>query len=84
LSTGLSPFVSALPAAGKAGRVVGIVGNNLTGATSVTFNGTPATFTVVSGTVIKATVPAGATTGTIQVTTPSGTLNSNVAFVVLP
>jgi len=42
----------------------------------------PATFTVVSGTLIEATVPSGATTGTIKVTTPSGVLSSNVAFRV--
>jgi hypothetical protein len=46
----------------------------------VTFNGVPATFEVVSGALIKATVPSGATTGTIDVTTPSGVLSSNVAF----
>jgi hypothetical protein len=50
----------------------------------VTFNGTPATFTVVSNSLIKATVPAGATTGTIEVTTPGGVLASNVAFQILP
>lgn len=85
LSTGLDRFVEANPAFGAAGRSVNILGNNLTGATSVTFNGTPATtFIVVSSNLIKAQVPAGATTGTIVVTTPSGTLNSNVAFQVVP
>ena len=82
LSTGLGPLVQANPNAAKAGRIVGILGNNLTGTTSVTFNSTPATFTVVSSTLIKATVPSGATSGKIQVTTPSGTLTSNVAFQV--
>ena len=61
-----------------------MLGTNLTGATSVTFNGTPATFTVEAGSAIKATVPAGATTGTVQVVTPSGTLSSNVPFTVAP
>jgi uncharacterized repeat protein (TIGR03803 family) len=85
LSTGLDRFVEANPAFGAAGRSVNILGSNLTGATSVTFNGTPATtFIVVSSNLIKAQVPAGATTGTIVVTTPSGTLNSNVAFQVVP
>jgi hypothetical protein len=36
----------------------------------------------VSDTYIKATVPAGATTGIVSVVTPSGTLNSNPQFVV--
>jgi hypothetical protein len=39
---------------------------------------------VLSDTYIKAEVPAGATSGTIEVTTPSGTLASNVAFQVVP
>jgi uncharacterized repeat protein (TIGR03803 family) len=82
VSMGLGAFVAPNPWFGKAGRVVGILGNNLTGTTSVTFNGTPATFTAVSSTLIKATVPSGATSGTIQVTTPTGTLSSNVAFQV--
>jgi len=82
LSMGLKPFVKTMPAAGKVGITVQILGNNLTGATSVTFNGTPTTPTVVSSTEITATVPAGATTGTVKVVTPHGTLSSNVPFRV--
>jgi uncharacterized repeat protein (TIGR03803 family) len=82
LSVGLGPFVEASPTVGETGRAISILGNNLTGTTSVTFNGTPATFDVVSGTYIMAEVPSDATTGTIEVTTPSGTLSSNVAFQV--
>jgi uncharacterized repeat protein (TIGR03803 family) len=78
LNVGLAPFVKLQPARGKVGRVVDILGNNLTGATGVTFNGIAASFTVVSDTEIQATVPAGATTGTVTVTTPEGTLKSNV------
>jgi uncharacterized repeat protein (TIGR03803 family) len=81
-SVGLSAFVKTLPRAAKVGASVKILGNNLTGATSVLFNGTAAAFTVVSATEITTTVPAGATTGTVQVTTTSGTLLSNVAFQV--
>jgi hypothetical protein len=84
LSMGLAPFVAANPTFGSDGWDITILGNNLTGATSVTFNGAAATFTVVSDTYIAATVPSGATTGTIEVTTPGGTLSSNVAFRVLP
>jgi uncharacterized repeat protein (TIGR03803 family) len=85
LSTGLSPFIQSNPTFGKVGSHINIQGTNLSGTTSVTFNGTPATFTVESGgTYLKATVPSGATTGAIEVTTPSGTLSSNVAFQVLP
>jgi uncharacterized repeat protein (TIGR03803 family) len=82
LSVGLGPFVETLPTSGKVGSSVNILGTKLTGATSVNFNGTAATFTVVSGSEIKATVPAGATTGKVQVKTPSGTLTSNVNFRV--
>lgn len=84
LSVGLGPFVRTVPIAGKVGTVVKILGGNLTGSTSVTFNGTAAAFTVVSKTLITATVPAGATTGKIQVVTPNRPLTSNVSFQVLP
>jgi uncharacterized repeat protein (TIGR03803 family) len=84
LSTGLGQFVKTVPAGATVGKRVGILGTDLTGATSVTFNGTPSTFTVVSNTLITTTVPAGATTGTVEVVTPSGTLTSNATFVVIP
>ena len=42
----------------------------------MSFNGKAATFKVVSATEITATVPSGATTGTVEVKTPSGTLDS--------
>lgn len=83
LSMGLAPFVKTNPTAGLAGNTVHILGNNLGGTTSVTFNGLPATFTVESGSLINATVPAGATSGVVQVTTPGGVLTSNVAFQIL-
>ena len=84
LSTGLGPFVEAKPGFSTVGKQVAILGNGLSGSTSVTFNGTPAAFKVGSSTYMLATVPAGATTGPIEVTTPTGTLSSNVAFQVLP
>jgi uncharacterized repeat protein (TIGR03803 family) len=83
LSLGLAPFVKVLPTLGKAGATAMILGDNLTGATKVSFNGLPAPFTVVSSTEIQATVPAGATTGTVTVDTPGGgTLTSNAIFQV--
>jgi uncharacterized repeat protein (TIGR03803 family) len=84
LSTGLAPFIKFLPAGGKVGSEVGILGNGLTGTTSVTFNGTAATFKVVSSTLITVNVPTGATSGVLQVVTPSRTLSSLVSFHVLP
>ena len=84
LSVGLGPFVKPQPASGKVGAAIDILGTDLTGATSVTFNGVAAGFDVVSSSEIKTTVPAGATSGTVQVVTPGGTLLSNVSFRVLP
>ena len=81
-SNGLSPLVETVPVAGKAGQSVIILGYGLTGTTSVTFNGVEAEFTVESDTYIKATVPKGATTGTVSVETPAGPLNSNPQFLV--
>jgi len=83
LAVGLGSFVETLPTSGKVGAAVTILGTNLTGATSVTFNGKAATFTVVSSTEITTTVPTGATTGKVKVVTPSRTLSSNVSFRVL-
>ena len=74
--------MQALPASAQVGAAVRILGTNLTGATSVTFNGVAATFTAASASEIDTTVPAGATSGTIAVTTPGGTLLSNVSFSV--
>jgi uncharacterized protein (TIGR03437 family) len=64
------------------GKAVKILGTSLIGATSATFNGTAATFTVKSKSEIATTVPFGATTGTVQVVTPGGTLSSDVPFTV--
>ena len=80
LSTGLEPSIAFVRRMGKVGQTGGILGQGFTGTTSVSFNSAPATFTVVSDTFIKATVPAGATTGYVTVATPSGTLTSNVPF----
>jgi uncharacterized repeat protein (TIGR03803 family) len=82
LSTGLGPFVETEPISGRLGAKVIILGTDLTGATSVSFNGIQATFKIVSSSEIKTQVPVGATTGTVEVTTPVGTLKSNVAFRV--
>jgi len=84
IDMGLGPFVTFVQAAGKVGRTGGILGQGFTGTTSVSLNGIPASFTVVSDTFIKAAVPAGATTGYVTVNTPSGPLTSNVPFRVIP
>jgi hypothetical protein len=67
------------------GTSVAIDGANFTGASAVRFNGVNvATFTVNSAVRITATVPAGATTGPISVTTPNGATNSASIFTVVP
>ena len=81
---GLGPFVSFLPAAGKVGKTIEFLGQGFTGTISVSFNGTAATFGVVSDTYLTATVPAGATSGFVAVVTPGGTLTSNKEFRVSP
>jgi uncharacterized repeat protein (TIGR03803 family) len=83
LDMGLGPFVTFVQAAGKVGQTGGILGQGFTGTTNVSLNGISASFTVVSDTFIRATVPLGATTGYVSVTTPSGTLTSNVPFHVI-
>jgi hypothetical protein len=66
------------------GQTVPILGQGFVGTTAVSFNGVPASFRVVSGTALRATIPAGATTGYVRVTTPTGVLTSNVPFHVIP
>jgi len=83
LSVGLAPFVESQTASGKVGTAVNILGTDLTGATSVTFNGVSANFAGRSSSLIQATVPVGATSGKIVVVTPKGTLVSRAVFSVL-
>jgi uncharacterized repeat protein (TIGR03803 family) len=84
LSMGLGPFVSFMLNSAEVGQTAGILGQGFTGTTAVSFNGTLAAFTVQSDTYLTATVPAGATTGFVTVTGPSGTLTSNKQFRVTP
>ena len=61
------------PSSGNQGTTVYLIGTNLSGATSVSFGGAAATFTVVSSTEIEATAPAGSNTVNVTVTTAGGT-----------
>jgi uncharacterized repeat protein (TIGR03803 family) len=83
LDMGLGPFITFVRAQGKVGTTAQILGQKLTGAISVTFNGVPATsFKVVKDTYLIAVVPSGATTGRVVVTTPTRALTSNRNFRV--
>jgi len=84
LAVGLRPFVKTVPTAGQVGSAIVILGTNLTDATGVSFKGKAAAFTVVSSSEIATTVPTGAKTGSVTVTTPASTLKSNVPFQVEP
>ena len=80
-----APTISSFsPASGPVGTSVTIHGHNFSGpnVTSVSFNGTSATFTIDNAQKITATVPSGATTGPIAVTSPDGTATSSTNFTV--
>src|SRR2546430_1341393 len=62
LNVGLHPFVSLLSTSGKAGQTIEILGNGLTGTTSVKFGTGSASFHVVSDTYMTAVVPVTGTT----------------------
>ena len=73
------------PASGSAGTSVTISGVNFTDVTAVRFNGiNAASFSILSDTSISATVPNGATTGYISVTSPDGTATSAAFFFIGP
>jgi hypothetical protein len=81
--TGGGPVIDRFsPTNGDPGTSVTINGDRFTGATSVRFNGLAAGFNVVSDERVIATVPQGATTGRITVTTPAATATSGSDFVV--
>jgi hypothetical protein len=78
------PVISSFsPTSGPVGTQVTIAGSGLTGASKVTFGGVKATaFTVNSGTQVTATVPTGALTGKIKITTAGGSATSPGTFTV--
>ena len=82
-SFGVLPSIAGFtPREGPVGTTVVITGWAFTGATEVSFNGVSASFTVDSYHQITATVPAGATSGPIGITTPQGVVESAHVFTV--
>jgi uncharacterized repeat protein (TIGR03803 family) len=84
LANGLPPFVSLIPYQAKVGKPIRILGQGFTTATTVSFNGTPATILGGGATWLSVVVPAGATSGPVTISTDTGALTSNPSFVVAP
>lgn len=84
LTIDLGPSVAFVRGAGKVGQTGPILGQGFAGTSGVRLNAVAAKFKVVSDTLILATVPEGAATGYVTVTTPAGLLKSNVPFRVIP
>lgn len=80
--TVIPAITSFAPSLGAAGTSVTISGTSFTGATTVSFNGKAAAFTVSNSGTVTATVPVGAITGPITVTTLDGTATSTTSFTV--
>jgi uncharacterized repeat protein (TIGR03803 family) len=71
------------PSSGAVGQQVILWGNYLLGATSVTFNGTPAPGAIsTSKQSVLVSVPSGATTGPVTVTTANGSFTTTQNFTV--
>ena len=70
------------PLKGPVGTQVTITGVSLTQTSVVSFDGVAAEFTVNSDLELSATVPLGATTGSITITTTGGSAASKARFTV--
>ncbi len=79
-----APVISGLyPLSGPVGQRVVLWGNYLLGATLVTFNGLPAgSVTLGSAQSVTVTVPTGATTGPVTITTANGSFTTAQNFTV--
>ncbi len=84
--TGPGPFINSFsPSSGPVSSKVTIDGGNFVfNGTIVSFNGVAVVASVTATTQLEATVPAGATTGFISVSTASGTGTSTAKFFVWP
>lgn len=77
LTVYLPPTVASIsPSSQIAGLPIMLTGANFTGLSAVSFNGTPASFALVSATSVSAVVPQGSTAGPVVVTNPAGSASS--------
>jgi uncharacterized repeat protein (TIGR03803 family) len=84
-SAQLPPFVSLVPSAAKGEKQIGILGQGFSSKSVVKFDGVQATSVKNTGsTFLSATVPSGALSGPVTVTTGATVLTSNKAFQVIP
>jgi len=81
-AAGVPTITSFLPTSGAVGASVVITGTNFGCTSSVQFGAVGATYVVNSATQITATVPTGATTNLLHVTTTGGVANSATNFTV--
>ncbi len=80
---GSPSFLRLTTGSGMVGQRVGVLGNYFLGASSVEFNGTPASFSVQSDNYLVTQVPSGET-GFVRVNTSQGDLTGNAVFRVDP
>ena len=79
----LPAFITPMPYAGKVGSSIGILGQGFNNTSVVKFNGVAATSITLTGTTyIQATIPAGASSGFVTVTSGTTTLKSLRKFIV--
>ena len=84
-SFAVTRVTSLFPAQATAGTLVSINGTGLGTTTGVTINGTAAPIVgTPTAALVKVTVPNGATTGTLELTTPRAVVTAPTAFKVLP
>jgi len=85
LNNSLPPFVQLVTRSGKVGTKIGLLGQGFSASSVVEFAGVKSLKVTPTGTTyLAATVPVGATTGSVTVSTNSGTLTSNTIFLVTP
>lgn len=85
-SPGQVSVIALAPSKGAIGSPVTITGTGFSSTPSqntVAFNGTPATVTNSNATQILTSVPSGATTGLVNVTSPTGSATSTSPFTVI-